>query len=84
VSLADKEEVRGFGQAGRPRWPALIIDLHVQCRLVRARLPDVSPRLVLVEGRTLVELMVELDIGVQDRDRYGIKRIDEDFFEDVS
>jgi restriction endonuclease Mrr len=32
----------------------------------------------------LAGLMVNLNIGVQDRETYVIKRIDEDFFEDVS
>ena len=36
-----------------------------------------------VRERMLARLMVDLNIGVQDRERYVIKRIDEDFFEDV-
>jgi len=43
----------------------------------------VAARLVLIDGRMLAELMVNLNIGVQDRETYVIKRIDEDFFEDV-
>jgi restriction system protein len=38
---------------------------------------------VLIEGRMLAELMVKRNIGVQDQETYGIKRIDEDFFEEV-
>jgi restriction system protein len=44
----------------------------------------VAARLVLIDGRMLAGLMVNLNIGVQDRETYVIKRIDEDFFEDVS
>lgn len=44
----------------------------------------VAARLVLIDGRRLAEMMVNLNIGVQDRETYVIKRIDEDFFEDVS
>jgi restriction system protein len=44
----------------------------------------VDARLVLIDGRMLARLMVDLNIGVQDRERYVIKRIDEDFFEEVS
>jgi restriction system protein len=44
----------------------------------------VTARLVLIDGRMLAELMVNLNIGVQARETYVIKRIDEDFFEDVS
>ncbi len=43
----------------------------------------VSARLVLIDGHMLADLMVNLNIGVQNRETYVIKRIDEDFFEDV-
>jgi restriction system protein len=43
----------------------------------------VAARLVLIDGHMLAELMVRLNIGVQDRETYVIKRIDEDFFEDA-
>jgi len=43
----------------------------------------VAARLVLIDGHMLAELMVDHNIGVQDRETYVIKRIDEDFFEDV-
>lgn len=44
----------------------------------------VAARVVLIDGHRLAELMVNLNIGVQDRETYVIKRIDEDFFEDVA
>ena len=43
----------------------------------------VAARLVLIDGHMLAGLMVDHNIGVQDRETYVIKRIDEDFFEDV-
>ena len=42
----------------------------------------VAARVVLIDGHMLAALMVDLNIGVQDRETYVIKRIDEDFFED--
>jgi restriction system protein len=42
----------------------------------------VAARLVLIDGRALADLMVKYNVGVQDRETYVIKRIDEDFFED--
>jgi restriction system protein len=42
----------------------------------------VAARLVLINGDMLASLMVKYNIGVQDRETYVIKRIDEDFFED--
>jgi restriction system protein len=43
----------------------------------------VRERVVLINGRMLAELMVDLNIGVQNRETYVIKRIDENFFEDI-
>jgi restriction system protein len=43
----------------------------------------VAARLVLIDGPMLAGLMVDHNIGVQDRETYVIKRIDEDFFEDA-
>jgi restriction system protein len=43
----------------------------------------VAARVVLIDGITLAQLMVTHNIGVQDRETYVIKRVDEDFFEDT-
>jgi restriction system protein len=43
----------------------------------------VAARLVLIDGQTLASLMVDHNIGAQDRETYVIKRVDEDFFEDA-
>ena len=43
----------------------------------------VPARVVLIDGRMLAELMVKHNIGGQDQGTHVIKRIDEDFFEDV-
>jgi restriction system protein len=43
----------------------------------------VQARVILISGIELAQLMVQHDIGVQVRDTYVIKRIDEDFFEDA-
>jgi hypothetical protein len=40
-------------------------------------------RVVLIDGRMLAELMVKHNIGGQDQETRVIKRIDEDFFEEV-
>jgi restriction system protein len=42
----------------------------------------VAARLILLDGGALSELMVRHNIGVQDRETYVIKRIDEDYFEE--
>ena len=38
-------------------------------------------RIVLIDGDELARLMVEYDVGVRVKERYELKRIDEDFFE---
>jgi restriction system protein len=43
----------------------------------------VQARVILISGIELAQLMVRHNIGVQVRDTYVIKRIDEDFFEDA-
>jgi restriction system protein len=43
----------------------------------------VQARVILISGFELAQLMVRHNIGVQVKDTYVIKRIDEDFFEDV-
>lgn len=42
----------------------------------------ITNRIVLIDGRRLAQLMVQHDIGVQVRDTFVLKRIDEDFFDD--
>ena len=42
----------------------------------------VAARVVLIDGAALSALMVRHNIGVQDQQRYVIKRVDEDFFEE--
>ncbi|RBM18666.1 restriction endonuclease [Prauserella sp. PE36] len=43
------------------------------------RIPN---RIVLIDGQRLAELMVQHDIGVQVKDTFVLKRIDEDFFDE--
>ena len=38
-------------------------------------------RIVLIDGEELARLMVEHGVGVRLRDRYAVKRIDEDYFD---
>ena len=40
----------------------------------------IDPKVVLVDGNRLVELMIDYDLGVSTVDTYRIKRIDTDFF----
>jgi restriction system protein len=42
-----------------------------------------SPKIVLMDGRRLSELMIEHDIGVSQEATYEIKRIDSDYFSEA-
>jgi restriction system protein len=41
---------------------------------------DVSPRVILVDGRQLAELMIDNDVGVTVEQAYELKRLDLDYF----
>jgi restriction system protein len=42
----------------------------------------VSPRVILVDGERLAELMIDNDVGVSERETYSVKRVDSDYFGD--
>jgi restriction system protein len=44
---------------------------------------QVAMRLVLIDGTELTRLMVRYNVGVAVRERYELKAVDDDFFEDV-
>ena len=43
----------------------------------------VNARVILIDGQTFASLLVEHNIGAQDSETFVLKRVDEDFFEDV-
>lgn len=42
----------------------------------------VSPRVILVDGKELAELMLDHDVGISTSRQYAVKKIDEDYFVD--
>lgn len=46
----------------------------------RAYADGVSPRVILIDGERLAELMIDHNVGVSDRETYSVKRIDSDYF----
>ena len=46
----------------------------------RAYADGVSPRVILIDGERLAELMIDHNVGVADRELYAVKRIDSDYF----
>jgi restriction system protein len=43
----------------------------------------VAARVILIDGPTLASLLVEHNIGAQNSETFVLKRVDEDFFEEV-
>ena len=42
----------------------------------------VSPRVILVDGERLAELMIDHNVGVSDRQTYAVQRVDSDYFDE--
>ncbi len=43
---------------------------------------DAHHTIILIDGNKLVDLMHQYSVGIQVRDIYEIKEVDEDFFEE--
>lgn len=43
---------------------------------------QIEPKLILIDGNRLGELMIEFDVGVSSQTTYKVKRIDSDYFEE--
>lgn len=42
---------------------------------------SISPRVILIDGRELAQLMIDFDVAVTSVERFDVKRIDSDYFE---
>lgn len=43
----------------------------------------IDPRIVLIDGRRLAELMIDFDVGTNTAATYYVKRVDSDYFDDA-
>jgi len=41
---------------------------------------SIDPKVILIDGRTLTELMIDYGLGTSTTAKYEIKRIDTDYF----
>ena len=44
---------------------------------------SIDPKIVLIDGKELAELMIEFNIGVASKKVYDVKRVDLDYFEEA-
>jgi len=49
-----------------------------------AYVDHIDPKVVLIDGRQLAELMMDFDVGVNTAATYSVKRVDSDYFDDTS
>ena len=47
-----------------------------------AYVDHIDPKVVLIDGRRLAELMMDFDVGVNAAATYSVKRVDSDYFDD--
>ena len=43
----------------------------------------IDPKVVLIDGRRLAELMIDFDVGVNTAATYHVKRVDSDYFDEA-
>lgn len=79
-----RPEVQGFVGAlhGVRASKGVFITTSRFSREARDYAASVSPRVVLIGGRQLTDLMITNGVGVTVRQRYELKRIDADYFEE--
>lgn len=44
---------------------------------------SIEPKIILIDGKELAELMIEYNVGVASKKSYDVKRLDTDYFEEV-
>ena len=49
---------------------------------VRATLFCIDPKVILIDGRMLADLMIDYNLGVSSNVNYEIKKVDSDYFEE--
>ena len=48
-----------------------------------AYVEHIDPKVILVDGRRLAELMIDFEVGVTTARTYHVKRVDSDYFEEA-
>jgi restriction system protein len=48
-----------------------------------AYVDSIDPKVVLIDGRRLAELMIDFELGANTAATYSVKRVDSDYFEDA-
>lgn len=76
-------EIRNFigAMSGDVRKGIFVTTATFDDQAITKALSDRNHTLILIDGNKLVELMIKFNVGVQIKETYEIKQLDEDFFE---
>jgi len=77
-------EIRNFiGAMSRDTNKGVFVTTSVFDEKAIKKASDANHKIILIDGRDLVDLMYKYNIGVQIKDSYEIKELDGDFFDEV-
>lgn len=87
---------KGDGTVGRPEIQPFVGALHGKrakkgvfittgafSAEATAYVDRIDPKVVLIDGRRLAELMIDFDVGAHTAATYSVKRVDSDYFDDA-
>ena len=77
-----EKEIRNFiGAMARDTLKGVFVTTSTFDDSAIAKAHDAQHSIILIDGKRLTELMCQFNVGVQVRDTYEIKSVDEDFFD---
>ncbi|GGB24824.1 restriction endonuclease [Puia dinghuensis] len=78
-------QVRDFAGSllGRKAKKGILISTSSYPASAKEFVTSIEPKIVLIDGKELAELMIEYNIGVAPKKTYEVKRLDTDYFEEV-
>jgi restriction system protein len=81
-NVVGRPEIQKFFGAlhGQRATKGIFITTSSFSREAAAYADDVSPRVILIDGRELAQLMIEYGVGVTASREYALKRLDLDYF----
>jgi restriction system protein len=80
--VVGRPEIQKFFGAlhGQKATKGIFITTSAFSREASAYAESVTPRVILIEGKELAQLMIDYDVGVTASHRYALKRLDLDYF----
>lgn len=81
-NVVGRPEIQKFFGAlhGQRATKGIFITTSIFSKEAIAYADDVSPRVILIDGRELAQLMIEYEVGVTVSHEYALKRLDLDYF----